>query len=365
MIDSWGGDAWSPEALLDTLQQFLGVGLNDDLSDEIRFLGGVATLIRKRLVRGELNQSPRRPAVFFLHPEPLDVSSADKGQFFPMLDNGLDPVSGRLWFLNKVVNCGTAIEVQSDNDASLFNLVVKELGVGEIPAVILDTRTPEPEARYYPKGLGSPGQCRLVRIDVAHVSVNDVFEVIDRVYEQQLCTPDVQGNGGKLWEGDSTRGWAVKNAEDKVSVVIRSGLSGHFIGCFIEAEQVQPEGRLDILIKEPSLNDRAQQTLHAVLELKVLRGKNSSGASVPDSYNKDWVEKGVLQASEYRRGNGARLAALCCFDMRSTPSGQDCFQHVQELAERLDVRVKCWHLFSSSENYRRYKATVALSNTGS
>lgn len=363
MSESWGAEVWSKQALQDTLQQFLGVGQNEDLDDEVRFLGGIAALIRKRLARGELNEAPRRPAVFFLHPEPLQEAESN-AQFHPMLDNGLEPVSGRLWFVNKVANYGRAIDVSTASDAALFAIAVDELRVGGVPAVILDTRTPEPEARYYPKGLASPEECRLVRIDITHVSIDEVFDVIDRVYEQQLCTPDVQGKAGKLWK-DSDKGWAVSSAEDEVSLVVRSGLSGHFIGCFISAEQVQPEGRLDILIEEPALNDRAQVTLHAVLELKVLRGRNQTGTSVSDAFNREWVRKGVLQASQYRSGRGARLAALCCFDMRSVASAQACFDHVRNLALKLDVHLKCWHLFSSSEGYREYKSSIAVTASDS
>lgn len=363
MSQSWGAEIWSKEALQDTLQQFLGVGQNVDLDDEVRFLGGIAALIRKRLARGELNEAPRRPAVFFLHPDPVQAAEAET-RFHPMLDNGLDPVSGRLWFVNKVANYGRAIEVSPDSDAALFGIVVNDLRVGDVPAVILDTRTPEPEARYYPKGLGSPEDCRLVRIDITHVSIDEVFDAIDRVYEQQLCTPDVQGKAGKLWK-DSDKGWAVSSAEDEISLVIRSGLSGYFIGCFISAEQVQPEGRLDILIEEPALNDRAQVTLHAVLELKVLRGRNQTGTSVSDRFNREWVRKGVLQASQYRNGRGARLAALCCFDMRSMAAAETCFDHVKDLASQLEVRLRCWHLFSSSEAYREYKSRISMTASDS
>jgi hypothetical protein len=280
-----------------------------------------------------------------------------------MLDNGLEPVSGHLWFVNKVVNDGTAIMLtDEDDDDTIFRLAVEELRVGSRPTVLLETRTPEPEARYYPYGLNKTEDCRIVCLHYDDISIEEVFALIDRLHEQYLCTPDVQGRAGRLWS-DSARRIPASDAEDKISIVVRNGLTGQFPACLVRAEQVQATGRLDIIIVEPISADRSVVKHHAILELKVLRSRNSGNRNIPVQRMHDWVEDGVKQVAEYRADKGAAAAALCCFDMRDLPSEQDCFDHVRVLAGQLRVRLRCWHLFASSAAYRAYRVDVAISGT--
>jgi hypothetical protein len=350
--------AFDDEALRRTLGAWYGVGADAGLPDELRFLVGVAMLIRKRLRRGEL-QGERQLAVFFLHPDPPQAPGDRSSKRFPMLDNGIERVSGRLWFVNKMASDGTAVDLRTDDDdAAVFALAVDHLAIGDVPAVVLETRTPEPEARYYPQGLGNTEEFRTVRILASDVSVKEVFEIIDRLHEQSLCTPDAQGVTARLWV-DSRRGWPAEDAEAKVQEGVRTILMGRFPTCRIRVEQVQATGRLDVEIEEPTDDDRALTVRHMVLELKVLRAKRSSGTPVPEAETLDWVQKGVEQAFAYRQERGSRAAALCCFDMRPVPLGQACFDHVRAVAEQLKVELGCWHIFSSSEAYRAYLAQSA------
>ncbi|MFG2009878.1 hypothetical protein ACGFNF_12490 [Micromonospora sp. NPDC048868] len=364
MFDVSNLDAWGDDALLRTVQEFRGVGSESDQPDEDRFLVGVAALVRKRLERDEL-EGDRRPAFFFLHPSPPTIPKLRRRRHVPMLDSGLERVSGHLWFVNKVANDGTAVPFEDDDDdEAVFRLALHDCQVGEFPAIVFDCRLQEPELRYYPDGLAKPDSCRVVRISRTEIAIEEIFDVIDSLYRQALCTPDAQGRAGKIWK-DAAKGWASSDAEDLVQVVVRNGLIGRFPTCFVNVEQSRATGRLDIEIEEPLPENRARYIKHAVLELKVLRGRNYKGTPVSDSYNREWVKKGVKQASEYRTERGARLAALCCFDMRPAPSGDACFAHVIDLASALDVNLRCWHLFSSSEAYRDYRVSAAVSESAS
>ncbi|MBG6087866.1 hypothetical protein [Actinomadura viridis] len=340
----------------ETLQEHGGVGADADLQDEIRFVVGVARLLRKRVERGELDQTGLLPAVFLLHPESPDLNVERKVKRSPMLDNGLQEISNRVWFVNQVANDGTAIQLsEEDDDETIFELVVEELSLGDLPAVIFEPRTDVPEARYYPEGLSKTQNCRPLRIDAKPLSLKEIFEVIDRLYHQQLCTPDVQGRAGKLWE-KSDQYWVAENAEDRIQVVVRAGLTGYFPTCLVRVEQPQATGRLDVEIEEPLPRDRSRVTRHAVLELKVLRTRGAKGNSWSDAKIKQWVVDGVEQASSYRNERGCRLAALCCFDMR-VPGVDNCFDHVGELAGALKVELKAWRLFASSGEYRHFLAS--------
>ncbi|MFI6628453.1 hypothetical protein ACI2LC_46470 [Nonomuraea wenchangensis] len=347
-------DAWGDAALLQTLGNFLGVGSDSDYPDDVRFLVAVTQLLQKRIRQGELSKRPQRPAIFCLHAQPTDMADGRPTRHFPMLDNGLEPVSGHIWFVNKAANEGVSIELKADDtDSNIFTRITDELDSGEVPTIVFETRTPSPEVRYYPEGLTNIHECRKVKISGEPVTLVEIFAVIDRLYRQQLCTPDAQGKGGKLWE-DADKFTPIKDAEDRIQVVLRSGLTGSFPTCYIYPEQPGPAGRLDIIIEESSPNDRSMITRHAILELKVLRSHWSSGSRVSDNETQQWISDGVEQAASYRDERGARYASLCCFDMRKTPALETCFAHVHDLAGQLHVECRVWHLFASSKAYRHH-----------
>ncbi|MDX8143945.1 hypothetical protein SK854_17635 [Lentzea sp. BCCO 10_0061] len=337
------------------MKNFLGVGRNTDLPDDVRFLTSVTQLIRKRIDQGEVSE--QSPAIFFLHPQPLDLSGSRETSQVWMLDNGLRGVSGRMWFVNKTASNGTAVHLDPDeDDEQLLQLAVNELEAGHVPAVVFDARTPTPETRYYPEGLANADNFRFIKVFGNLITLEEVFVVIDRLYEQQLCTPNVQQKAMALWE-KADKHFTSSKAEDLIQGVLRAGLTGHFPGCDVKAEQPQASGRLDIEIEEASPFDRSQITRHVVLELKVLRDFGSTGASVSDRENDDWTRSGVEQAATYRDERGTRLAALCCFDMRVEYTGDSCFDNVRDLAARLSVELRSWHIFASSKAYRRAKVS--------
>ncbi|MEV0662170.1 hypothetical protein ACIBI3_34170 [Actinomadura luteofluorescens] len=356
-------DPWSDEALKSTLRDYFGVGADADLSDEIRFLGGVARLIQKRIINGELDVISRLPGIFFLHPShPSDVTGRPTSRV-PMLDNGLHSVSNRLWFVNKVASDGTFVELSpDDDDGKVFDLAVNEFNVGDLPTIVFEPRTKPAEARYYPGGLSKTDTYRLLRIDPLPISLDQIFEVIERLYQQEFCTPDAQGRAGKLW-AKASHNWVAEDAEYKIQAAIRTGLIGSFPTCNVRVEQFQATGRLDVELEEPSALDRTKITRHALLELKVLRSRRSTGSVVPASRTKNWVREGVEQAYSYRKERGCLHSALCCFDMRLSPV-EFCFEHVEDLASQLAVALKSWYLFSSSEAYRHHLATTARGQEG-
>jgi hypothetical protein len=352
-------DPWADTALRGTITQFYGVGANSDLPDGIRFLGSVASLINRRLSVASYNEEHGSLAIFLLKPDVPEKNTRHTKRY-PMLDNGQQRISGNFWFVNILANDGRAIELEdSDDDEKIFSLVIDSWAIGDIPAIILDTRTTVPEARFYPNGLGSTDTCHSVRLQPLTIELDEIGALVDRLHQQYLCTPDVQGRAGKLWK-DCNRGFPADDAEDEVSIVIRTGLIGAFPTCVIRAEQPQPTGRLDIEIEEQNSLDRSQVVRHAILELKILRSKRSSGDIVSDSENRQRITDGVHQASAYQRDRGSRLTALYCFDMRKDYAGDACFDHVRTTAASLEVELRSWHLFSTSASYRAFCAERSL-----
>ena len=116
-------------------------------------------------------------------------------------------------------------------------------------------------------------------------------------------------------------------------------------------------GRADLHLEEQDPLDREKVTFLVVLELKVLRSNSDGGTQYSDIETKDWVDKGIKQAGSYKQERGHRVAALVCFDMRTKDDGDACFDNVQELAVRMQVALRRWYLYASSELCREARAS--------
>jgi hypothetical protein len=346
---------WKGADLPSTAKSNVGVGADSDVPPQIRFVAGVARLVRRRLARNGADADPARPAVFLLEPSPAIEAPDVQPQRVPMLDNGLTPITGRLWFVNPVVRAGKYLDVEDCDDNTLFTIVIETLGLGTIPAIVFDPRTPVPSVRYYPSGLHDPDNVEALAVFHADVSFDRIFAAIDRIYEHCLITPEAQPPAAKLWD-TGEKWWPVRNAEDVVQSQLKAGLIVAFPSCTIRHEQTAVTGRLDLEIEESDPLDPSQIVRHAILELKVLRSYGSTGISVSEQETESWVESGVRQAASYRRDKGARLAALCCFDMRKVPVPA-CFELVAELAAKLQVEVRTWYIYATSEQLRQATTT--------
>lgn len=348
-------DTWADARLLKTSLEFFGAGDDVGQPSGIRFLRGVARLIKKRL-RKEIPPVDAAPAVFLLLPSPPPSLVDAKLEQHPMLDNGLTAVEGRIWLVGPLVNHGRCMPLVAESDADLFELLISVLGLGNVPAVVFDPRTDERELRYYRSGLEDIDQCEIVSVLHGAVSLEDVFQIIDRVYEKKLVTPDAQSVPAPLW-ADSEKHWPVDNAEVRVQMYLDTALHIAFPWCRITGEQPGINGRTDLEVEE--IDPTTKRIIkHVLLELKVLRDFGSTGRPKSAASNKKWVDEGVDQAHCYAKERGTVAYVLCCFDMRKAFTGQTCFDHVYGKASRLDVALRCWHLFSSAKDYRAHKTAV-------
>jgi len=342
---------WADDDFVGTVLAASAAGVDSDLPDEIRFMGGVAKLIRTRIAEAGDDTDPARPAVFLLEPTARTHRPDIAPKRAPMLDNALTAINGRLWFMSPVPVVGSYVELEDCDDDKLFRIVTDELQLGDVPAAIFDPRTAIPQLRLYRNGLGDPGTCEILRVDFVDVSLPRVFEIINRIYETGLVTPTAQEQAGKLWENDEKH-WVAQDAELKVQLYLRMGLQGALLLCHVRSEEDIVSGRYDIAIMEVDPLDRSCARWHAILELKVLRTFGSRGGSYSDQDTRDRVESGVRQAASYRNEKGALAAALCCFDMRHENTGEECFSHVVDLADAHQVVLRTWFIYATCEQYR-------------
>lgn len=356
MVDSKSGAGafgpWANADLTRTAREYAGIGTTSDLPTDVRFLAGVVQLIRARLARSKEAPDPLLPALFLLEPAPRIDQEESTPKRIPMLDNGLTPLNGRLWFVGAAVVSGHYVSVAEHDDDNLFRFVIDRLELGNVPAILFEPRTGIPEVRFYPSGLGSQDEYKRLPLGGSDISLDKILEAINNVYCQCLVTPSAQINAGKLWE-QSDKWRPVVNAEAIIQWTLKAGLVAAFPSCIVRHEQTSVSGRVDLEIEECGPLDREAIVRHAVLELKVLRSFGSTGETVSPSEILAEIKSGVLQAAAYRDDKSARAAALCCFDMRKADLGESCFEHVSTLAEGAKVRLKRWYLFASASLYRK------------
>lgn len=350
--------SWTGADFAGTARANFGIGADADLPSDVRFLAGVAKLIRRRLAEHGAETDPARPAVFLLEPNGRPHKAEAPPKRVPMLDNGLTSVTGKLWFVSPVVVSGKYIELDEADDDALFAFVTDALALGQVPAIVFDPRTTVPTVQFYPNGLSEPEKCDAVIISITDVSLQQIYEAINKVYQHCLVTPEAQALAGKLWV-DGNKWWPSPKAEDVLQLYLRAGLTTAFPTCIVRHEQTAAPGRLDLEIEQSDPLVPGKITRHAVLELKVLRSFNSSGTTVSENETLEWVKSGVRQAAAYRDERGALAAALCCFDMRKEHTGEKCFEHVQEFAAKLIVELKHWFVFGTSKQYRQFSTGEA------
>ncbi len=343
---------WTSDELRTIFQQFSGVGSDHDLELEDRFVRGVATLVRKREAIDQTHEDPKKLSVFLLAP---DVGGQADLPRKPMLDNGKTTIAGYIWFVNAAVVWGRSKQLEVEDSDGVFRTVTDELDLGDVPTVIVDPSPPKTEVRYYQKGLNALDEYKRVSLHCSEVDLERIIAVVDDVYDQCLKTPTVQPPPNKLWK-DADKHWPHGNAEQRVQALLKAAFAREFPSSkYYKVEDEIPGimGRADLQIAEQDPLSPEKLTYHAVLELKVLRSFSENGKSHGAKKNEESVEKGVRQAGMYRRERGHRIAALCCFDMRKKDDGNKCFEAVSKLAGKLEVALRRWYLYASSELARK------------
>ena len=344
-------DPWSPARLKATVDRFLGVGSDFDLPPSVRFVRAVAALVRRRLAS---EGGERGFAYFLLHP-PAATGPVDReASRVTMLDLGQDRVTGRLWYVNCVANDGHAFEIaEGESHSRIVEVITDELSLGNIPTLVLDATTALPAGRFFPNGLNDLETVTTVVFSSEDVSWDRIRETVDGVHRTNLVTPELQNQADSLW-ADAEHYWAASDAEYKVQSAVKAGLAGAFPYCDIRSEQPQAEGRHDLLIEEYAEVPGGTRAVvpHAMIELKVLRSRGSTGVSVSDNATRDWAVSGVKQAHSYGTGRHSNLILTFLFDARNPPAGVACLEAAYHLAAELLTTIGRWRLYGRSGDYR-------------
>jgi hypothetical protein len=345
------GDAWQASALQETLKNSYGAGSDVDMPDEIRFLHGVANLGRRYFE--DCDEEERGLSIFILHPgRPTEIGRPTK--YVPMLRNGRQSLSQRIWLTTHRVNESFAVDMGDDvTDGDVWTLVKDELGFGDLPTVVVDARSQGVTSHFYPEGLNTPGLEEERDLTRASIDRDSLFAAIESIYQDDLKTPDAQGEASNAWASASS-GYPSDKAEKFVQRVLKIGLTRAFPDFIVRPEQPQIEGRTDLEIEQQFADDPTSVTRHFILEIKVLRDVSHTGTTrytLTDTESD--ISKGLAQAIAYRDGKPARDAAVCSFDMRKTYVGAEVYHSIRDVAVEKAIALWVWHLFSSSEEMRK------------
>ncbi|WP_447585781.1 hypothetical protein [Pseudoxanthomonas mexicana] len=333
-----------------------GEGSDTDLPETVRFLLAVRrlSLAREREPDCEFD----RPAAMVLVPPAFFESPPAGTRRSPLLNNGNYRLTGQVHFLN-VAAAGRSMDYQGD-EGDLFD-ALETCQVQGLPTVVYAPKAGgHSKLSWYPNGIKEDTKVSVIPVAVEEPTVELITQAIEGVYRGDLITPDCVPEHDSLWE-KAANGWASEVAEARVQRNIKLGLHGRFPTCRIVAEQPGPDGRTDIeIVGDFGVAPGAVMNF-AVLELKVLREKGSTGSAYAPKKIAKHIDDGVDQAFTYGGDRNFRERLLCCFDMRAEELGAtNVFAPIQTKADQLGVSLRYWFLYRSSKHYRQCQAAAGV-----
>lgn len=347
--------AWSADRKVLEETPISGRGSDADAPDSLRFGRAVVQLVARREL--QLDAEYDRPAAFVFSSRAWMERLPAEARREPLLHTGHRPLTGRIHFLNVTAN-GQSLEYEG-GDVELFDKL-NSLGVQSFPTLVYSPKQGSSTLSWFPNGTVDQECTELWSIVEELPTVERIYEVISRAYKADLITPDRMKENNQLWVNPA-KGWAHENAEARVQHAVRMTLVGAFRLCHIREEQSDKDGRTDLEIVEHQGRSHDQIVHHAVLELKVLREKGSTGTAYSNAAIAKHVRDGLEQASSYGEGRNFRERMLCCFDMRPENLGEDVvFGEVKVDASTLVVHLRHWFLYRSSDHWRKCTVTQKL-----
>lgn len=333
-----------------------GQGSDTDLPDEMRFLRAVRLLVleRERIPSCEYD----RPAAMVLVSAAFFESPPGGLVRAPFLHTGNYRLTGQVHYLG-VSASGQSREFVG-GDGELIDLLVADQADTLPTVVYTPMKGGHSKLSWYPTGTRNGANVHLFPVMIEEPTPSLIALAIEGVYQGELKTPDGVPAEASLWE-KSEQGWASDKAEARVQRAVKIGLHARFPHCRIKAEQPDKDGRTDIeVIGDIGVAPNASKNF-AVLEMKVLREKGSTGSNYGATAIASHIKDGLNQAYTYGNDRNFRDRMLCCFDMRASNAGPAMvFSHIKTDADTLGVHLNYWFLYRSSEHYRECKVDATI-----
>jgi hypothetical protein len=332
-----------------------GRGSDADASNLLRFNRTVMQLIARRERQPYAEYD--RAAAFVLTDRAGMDAVPNEARREPLLNTGHHPLTGRIHFVN-AAGTGKSLEYVGD-DEGLFDKLTN-IGAETRPTLVYSPKPGFSTLSWYPNGIVDEENVELQSVTKEHPTVERITEVISSLHKGYLITPDLMSADNNLWV-DPTKGWAQEHTEKRVQSAVKSALLGAFQHYTIREEQPGKDGRTDLEVVEDQDRPHNEIVHHAVLELKVLREKGSTGTHYSDKKIAQHIRDGLYQAYSYGDGRNFREHMLCCFDMRPNNLGEDVvFGAIQTDAAKLRVHLRHWFIYRSSKHWRTCSIQLKL-----
>lgn len=340
--------AWAGDESKIKEASLTGRGADTDVPEPLRFLVEVRRMVlaREREPDAEFDRSAAMvlvPASFY--------ESAPPGLVRRFLSCGNYRLTGQVHYIG-VASTGKSRDYVGD-DGALVDALEADYADALPTVIYLPKAGGRSKLVWYPDGMAQADKKKTYLAKAEAPTPELIEEVIDSVYHGELKTPDQVSPDFSPWKNPA-KGWAAKNAEERVQYAVRLGLHGRFGShCRVKAEQPGKDGRTDIEIIGDFALAQGKQTNFAVLEMKVLRERGSTGTLRSPAQIEKHVIDGLKQASTYGDDRHFEERMLCCFDMRPTNAGASAvFAAINEDAAKLNVHLCLWYLYRSSGHYR-------------
>jgi hypothetical protein len=321
-----------------------------------RFTRRVANLVATRQAKGEVGQF----AVFLQSENVTEHAKRCAHEEEPLLANGADPVSNSVWLSSSNLDLSFRLCLKWSDAGSLF-AAIREVGLGELPALVVDFRGDAPIGRLYSLGLTNAATCDHVSFDDMPITEAQMKEALDHFYSASLRTPllVVEAHAQRVWK-DASKGIPENRPEEKIQGRVIESLRGAFPRHDLRGEPVTEDGRADIVISKKTVTSgNLRAVIHEwVLELKALADMTTNGTKCTTNIS-DAIRSGLEQAIAYRFRLNALNAALCCYDMREADEGDAaCFAHIAMDAASGKVPLWRWYMFRTAAASRAAQGFV-------
>jgi hypothetical protein len=315
-----------------------------------RFTRRVAGLIATRQAKGENGAF----AVFLQSDEVSTHAEKCLCVEVPLLSNGADPVSNAVWLSSSNMMLSFRLCLKWSDAGSLF-AAIRGVGLGGVPAIVVDFRGTSPVGRLYRLGLDVPDSADDISLDDMPITTEQMKGALDRFYEASLRTPLLiaEAHAQRVWK-DAATGTPEARPEERIQGRAVESLRGAFPHHDLRGEPVTPDGRADIVVSKKTMSkDNLPAVITEwVLELKALADMTTNGTSsttnIPNA-----VRSALEQALAYQHQLNGIKAAVCCYDMRKNDQGDAaCFGHIAADARASQVPLWRWYLFRSTAESR-------------
>lgn len=339
----------------------LGVDPEIDVPSAGIAIQAIAKAVSARIRNDDFALDTKVLSAFLISDRPRSDAEQLLAHKEPIVDNGSISFAGSLWIAGPAFRSAYKRSFSKTNTLEIFK-ELESLGLGQSPIFLFDPNATDPEIRYYPNGVSYTDTVRIFLISQQEFSIEALDRVLKRFYETSIRTPDSMLGPEGPWSDPANY-----VPRSKTEAFLQNWLKIAINACFqvpysCEFEKPGNEGRCDLMLVSRHPTQENTHIHHAVMELKVLRSRTFGNNPVSETVRQKAIKKGLEQAIAYKNEQSAKIAMLCCFDMRTVAhcDHNGCFEPVSGRAKTAGIALRRYRMYGSSDDLRAEKYGASL-----